>query len=296
MNLNQRESRSAQFEKHQVAQSFSKAAKQYDQYAVTQREIGDRLFERLELMAIAPKRVLDVGCGTGHYTRQLKRKYSSAKVMGLDLARGMIEQAKANNDWLTQWGLKQGCEYICGDMDHLPFEDNSLDLIFSNLALQWSLNPAETFAEWSRVLKPGGLLIFSTLGPDTLKELRSAWQQVDDRVHVNPFIDMHDLGDDLLRAGIQNPVMDMEKIVFHYQTLKGLFHDLKGIGAHNMNAGRPRGLMSKGTWQAMVQAYQHFCVDQQYPVTYEAIYGHGWGSEFNRQRQAINDSIYPISL
>ncbi len=288
---------SLKFSKQEVAASFSRAAEHYDQFAVTQREIGDRLFERLDLMAITPLVIVDVGCGTGHYTRKLKQKYASAKVIGVDIAQGMIEKAMAQNSWLTKLGLKQGCDYQCSDMDRLPFEDNSVDLLFSNLAVQWSLNPVETFGEFSRVLKPGGLLIFSTLGPDTLKELRQAWQQVDDCVHVNEFIDMHDLGDDLLRAGISNPVMDMEKIVFQYQTLKGLFKDLKGIGAHNMNQGRPIGLMSKGAWLAMTKAYQSFCDDeQQFPVTYEALFGHGWGSEFDSKIKAAQNNVYPVSL
>jgi malonyl-CoA O-methyltransferase len=286
----------ARFQKQQVAQSFSKAAARYDEFAATQREIGDRLFERLELMAIQPQQIIDVGCGTGYYSRKLQQKYPAAQVIGIDIAPEMVKQARAKNHWLTKLGLKQGCQYLCADMDQLPLSDNSVDLIFSNLALQWSLNPATTFAEFSRVLKPGGLLIFSTLGPDTLMELRRAWQQVDDRVHVNEFIDMHDLGDDLMRCGIQNPVMDMEKIVFHYQSLKGIFGDLKGIGAHNINHGRPRTLMSKGTWQAMTRAYQQFCVEQNYPVTYEAIYGHGWGSDFTPANQTDTDNLYRVSL
>lgn len=285
------------FSKQEVAASFSKAAAHYDRFAVTQREIGDRLFERLDLMAISPSVIIDVGCGTGHYTRKLKHKYAAAKVIGVDIAQGMIDKAQAKNGWLTKLGLKQGCHYQCADMDQLPFDDNSADLIFSNLVVQWSLNPAETFSEFSRVLKPGGLLIFSTLGPDTLMELRQAWRQVDDRVHVNEFIDMHDLGDDLLRAGVVNPVMDMEKIVFQYQSLKGLFKDLKGIGAHNMNQGRPAGLMSKGAWQAMTKAYQTFCNEKlQYPVTYEALFGHGWGSGFDSKIKAKNADVYPVSL
>ncbi|MEE4246530.1 MAG: methyltransferase domain-containing protein, partial [Kangiellaceae bacterium] len=179
------------FDKQLIAKNFSAAASHYDRHAFIQRTIGDRLFERLELMSIKPKQVLDVGCGTGHYTQALLEKYPRAKVFGIDLAEGMISAAKQNNSRYKSWfGLNQ-CEYLVADMDKLPFADQSVDLVFSNLAFQWSVNPKATFQEFVRVLKPNGLLMYSTLGPDTLKELRSAWQLVDQQQHVNQFIDMH---------------------------------------------------------------------------------------------------------
>ncbi len=271
-------------DKQEVANSFSKAAQNYDAFAFIQREIGERLLERLDLMNIQPRTIVDLGCGTGHFTRALKKKYGKAKVTGVDIAPGMIEVARSKNSWF------KSCEYHCADMDSLPFDDNSVDLLFSNLALQWVPNEAKTFAEFSRVLKPEGLIIFATLGPDTLTELRRAWRQVDEQVHVNEFIDMHDLGDAMLKAGIADPVVDMEHIRLTYKTLNGLFKDLKGIGAHNMNQGRPNALMSKSKWFAMTKAYQTFCDgDGLYPVTYEAVYGHGWG------RRTSSD-VYEVSL
>lgn len=279
---------STSIDKQAIAESFSKAASHYDDFAFIQREIGERLFERLSYMKLSPQHILDVGCGTGYFTRALKKKYAKAKVSGVDIAEGMIQVAVNSNGWFNK------CHYQCADMDALPFDDNSIDLLFSNLAIQWSSDTQQTFAEFSRVIKPGGLIIFTTLGPDTLIELKQAWQAVDRGVHVNEFIDMHDVGDDMMRAGISQPVMDMEKLVFKYDTVRAIFQDLKGIGAHNINQGRPGGLMSKGKWQAMLSHYQTFqSDDQQFPATYEVIYGHGWGQETKTEKTG---DVYKVSL
>lgn len=286
-------------DKQSIAKSFSKSAADYDKFAFIQREIGDRLFDRLSLMNIDPKTIVDVGCGTGHYTRALKQRYRKAQVHGVDIAPGMIECADAKNGWLKNIGIKQ-CHYHCQDMSALPFEDDSVDLLFSNLALQWSENLQATFSEFARVLKPKGLIIFSTLGPDTLIELKMAWQKADQYTHVNQFIDMHIVGDELIKAGVADPVMDMEKLTFTYSTVADIFKDLKGIGAHNMNVGRHTGLMSKGKWQAMLAAYDDFKNDQGlFPATYETLFGHGWGrssaSTKSNSKAASND-VYKVSL
>ncbi|MCO7225697.1 malonyl-ACP O-methyltransferase BioC [Pleionea sp. CnH1-48] len=273
-------------DKQKVAASFSKAAKHYDNFAFLQNEVGERLFERLSLMNIKPQRIADLGCGTGVFTRKLKKQYSKAQVTGVDIAEGMIEQAKKKN------GLFSRCEYICADLDELPFADNSIDLLFSNLAIQWVPDLSATFRELNRVLKPQGLVLFSTLGPDTLKELRHAWQQVDSYTHVNDFIDMHDVGDAMLSAKLQDPVVDMEEIQLTYQTVTGLMKDLRGIGAHNMNEGSQRGLMGKSHWQAMVSHYEALRNEQGVlPATYEVIYGHGW-----RRPVALEQDTYSIEV
>lgn len=284
--------------KQNVAKSFSKAAADYDKFAFIQREIGDRLFDRLSLMTLQPKIILDVGCGTGHYTRALKKHYRKAQVHGVDIAPGMIELADDKNGWLKNIGIKQ-CHYHCSDMNQLPFDDASVDLLFSNLALQWSDDLQATFAEFARVLKPEGLIIFSTLGPDTLIELKKAWQAADQSTHVNQFIDMHIIGDELIKAGVADPVMDMEKLTFTYSSVADVFKDLKGIGAHNMNAGRHTGLMSKGKWQAMLNAYNKFKNEQDlFPATYETIFGHGWGNQFKSisANQSGASDVYKVSL
>jgi len=257
--------------KQDIAKSFSDAASGYDAAAILQHEVAERVFERLDLIRVAPKQVLDIGCGTGVHTRRLKQQFSRAKVYGIDIAPGMIAVAKA------QEKLFGGIKYQVADADQLPFKDNSMDLIFSNLTLQWLPDLAVTFKEWNRVLKPGGLIIFSTLGPDTLYELRESWQQVDDYVHVNPFLDMHLVGDAVFHNGFENVVMDRDVITMTYKTLKGLMGDLKSIGAHNMNPGRPRGMMSRARWQKLQQAYEAFrWQDGQLPATYEVVFGHAW--------------------
>ncbi len=254
-----------------IAQSFSQAATHYDAHAFLQKDVGERLLERLNWTAIQPKKILDVGCGTGQLTQILKKTYTSAKVTGLDIAEGMIQIAKKNKPFMA------GYDFICADVDELPYEDNSIDLIFSNLTFQWLPDISKTFTELYRVLKPNGLLHYTTLGPDTLKELKFAWQQADDKVHVNQFIDLHDLGDLMAKQGFDQPVMDAEWINLHYKTVKGLMRDLKGIGAHNMNSGRSKSLMGKVHWRNMLAAYETLRNESGYlPATYEVIYGHAW--------------------
>jgi len=275
-------------DKHQIAANFSKAASTYDEYAFVQREIGDRLFERLDLMKIKPECIVDIGCGTGWFTRKLKKRFSRARVCGVDIAPGMLTQAKNHNGWFGK------CQYELADMDRLPFSDQSVDLLFSNLSLQWSLDLKKTMTEFSRVLKPSGLLLFSTLGPDTLQELKLAFSRVDQRQHVNDFLDMHHVGDAMLSSGLYQPVMDREALTFEYETVKGILKDLKGIGANSLNGGRSTGLMSKGQWQSLVKAYDAIKASQSsYPVTYEALFGHAWGAQASA---AVASDTYPISL
>ncbi len=273
------------FDKTSVAQSFGQAAKHYDQHAFIQREVGDRLLEKLNYMKINPKRILDIGCGTGHFTQALKRKFKKADVIGLDISELMIKTAKQQQSGLTKL-FSSKCEFLVGDMDALPFKDNEFDLIFSNLTLQWTNNPLITLKEVSRVLSPSGLLLYTTLGPDTLKELRASFAEVDDQVHVNPFLDLHHWGDAMLTSGIHQPVVDRDDIQFHFESLKQMMVDLKGVGAHNINKGRPSSLMSKGKWQQMSSFYEtHFKNDLGFCSTYEVIYGHGWG-QFSQSKNA----------
>ena len=260
-------------ERRDVRASFERAAASYDAAAVLQHEVGRRLLERLEWMRLAPQRVADLGCGTGRQTAGLRTRYPQAEVVALDLAEGMLgvaRRAQASAD-AAQW--------VCGDLNALPFADCSADLLFSNLALQWCLDPVATFAELRRVLRPGGLLLFSTFGPDTLGELRASWSEVDGRNHVNAFFDLHDLGDALVRARLADPVMDCERITLTYPDVVALMRDLKAIGAHNVTAGRPRGLTGRRALATLAEAYATFRHDDgRLPATYEVVYGHAWRS------------------
>lgn len=262
-------------ESSRVGASFDRAARDYDAAAFLQKEVGERLLERLELMANVPARILDVGCGTGRPTRLLQKRYPKAEVMGADLAPGMLKLAAKRRSWFGR-----RASFICAEASQLPLADASCDLIYASLILQWCEDLDATLLEWRRLLKPHGLLLFSTLGPDTLKELRAAWSAVDGYNHVNRFLDMHDVGDALIRAGFVEPVMDVEHIVLTYDDARGLMRDLKSIGAHNVTAGRRRGLMGRDRLAAFADAYEKFRDAGRLPATYEVVYGTAWAPKF----------------
>lgn len=275
-----------------VAHSFSQAATTYDKHAFLQVEVAERVFERLSLMKIKPKDILDIGCGTGSSSRKLKSVFSGSKVRGIDLSEGMVEQAKLSNSFFKK------IDYQVSDADELPFENNTFDLVFSNLTLQWLPNLKVTFKELNRVLKPGGLIIFSTLGPDTLIELKQSWQQVDQFVHVNHFLDMHIVGDQVFQSNFENVVMDRDIITLTYKTVLGLMKDLKGIGAHNLNDKRYKGLMGKSRFNQFKNEYEKFrSQDQTLPATYEVVYGHAWKSkdptkqDYHAQKVSIQSPV-----
>lgn len=278
-------------DKNLIRESFDRAAATYDEAAVLQREVGRRMLERLELVRLAPQTIVDVGCGTGLTTLPLLKKYRKARVFGLDIAPNMLRLARRQ----TPWFRKLYC--LCGDAEALPLADSCCDLIFSNLTLQWCGDLDQVFREFRRVLKPGGLVLFSTLGPDTLMELRQSWQTVDGYHHVNAFLDMHDVGDALVRATLADPVMDMERITLTYRDAFGLMHDLKALGAHNVAAGRSAGLTGRGRVREMCSAYERFRrVDGLLPATYEVVYGHAWApQESLTRRRDDGTAVFPVA-
>lgn len=261
-------------DKRKMRQAFERAAADYDAAAVLQREISQRLLERLEYIKLQPLRVLDVGAGTGLSLAGLRQQYPAAQIYALDIARTMLLQARNKQGWLQRW--RHPLQFITADAEALPLADASVDLLFSNLTLQWCADLEQTFNEFRRVLKPGGLLMFTTFGPDTLKELRHCWSQVDAYTHVNQFIDMHDIGDALLRSRFAEPVMDMEMMTMTYPDVPSIMRDLKTIGAHNVTQGRARSLMGKGKLQQLITAYETLRYNGVLPVSYEVIYGHAW--------------------
>lgn len=283
-----------ELDKMQVRASFDQAADRYDEVAVLQREVADRLLERLDLVKVQPRYVLDLGAGTGWCTRALAERYPKARVVALDLAHGMLRRARGRfSAWSRRFG---GHGFVCGDAERLPFADGSFDVIFSSLTLQWCTDPDGTFAELRRILRPGGLLMFTTLGPDTLKELRASWAAADSDVHVNTFLDMHDVGDAMVRARLADPVMDMEMITVTYRQVPQLLSDLKVLGAHNVNAARARGLTGKGRLRAMTNNYEEYRTEQGLlPASYEVIYGHAWGPEAATPQRTKRGEVH-ISL
>ena len=257
-------------DKHLARCAFERAAATYDAAAVLQNEIGGRLIERLDLIRARPARILDLGAGTGVFTQALLRRYRRADVVALDIAAPMLRRVQGRGGWFR----RPAC--VCADAERLPFADDSFDFIFSNLMLQWCADLESLFAGLRRVLSPGGLLLFTTFGPDTLKELRASWEAVDGDTHVNVFVDMHDVGDALVQAQWAEPVMDTERLTVTYRELHDLMLDLKRIGAHNVTAGRPRGLTGKRHLQQVTEAYERYRVDGLLPASYEVVYGHAW--------------------
>jgi malonyl-CoA O-methyltransferase len=259
-------------DRKRVRTSFDRASKNYEAAAVLQDRVRNELLERLDLVKLDPQVVVDLGSGPGQGTRQLKRRYRRATVIALDIAPGMLVEARRHSTFFNRF------ERVCADTSRLPFKDTSVDLIFTNLMLQWCNEPDAAFAEIRRVLKPSGFFGFTTFGPDTLKELRAAWSQVDDHEHVSHFLDMHDIGDALARAGLVEPVLDVERVRLTYPDAMGLMRDLKAIGAHNATAGRARGLTGKARMKKMTDAYEAFRQDGRLPATYEVVYGAAWGA------------------
>jgi malonyl-CoA O-methyltransferase len=278
-------------DKAAARRAFERAAEDYDAAAVLQREIGRRMLDRLEYIRIEPRTVLDLGCGTGLVLDHLSRRWRRRpRVIALDFAVAMLRQARRRGHWRNR------PRPLCADMERLPLADDSVDLIFSNATLQWANDLGGTFAELHRVLRPGGLLMFTTFGPDTLMELRSAWAAADGDAHVSPFLDMHDVGDALVRGRFADAVMDVERINLTYPDVFRLMRDLKAIGAHNVLSARSRGLTGRRRLRAMEQAYEQHRRDGRLPSTWEIVHGHAWvGSKALTQRAGSGEVTVPVS-
>jgi len=287
----------------EVRRAFDHAAASYDAHAVLQREVCDRLLERLDFISLQPGRVLDVGTGTGYGMAHLRARYADAELCALDIAPAMLAAARARLPPPT-WAQRalarlaaspsRAMHLLCADMERLPLAPNSMNLVWSSLALQWAHDLEATLKGFHQALAPGGLLMFATFGPDTLKELRAAFSAIDDAPHVNRFIDLHDIGDMLIHAGFASPVMEMEMLTLTYADLKALMRDLKGIGAHNAAADRRRGLLGKSAWARLEQAYEAHRLEGRLPATFEVIYGHAWAGDKTRRedgRQVIQFAI-----
>lgn len=268
------------FDKRRVRRSFDRAAVSYDEAALLQREVCQRLLERLDWVRLAPARVLDAGVGTGEALMSLQSRYPDAELVALDLSEKMLQKCRYHLPPDTL-GL------VCGDIEQIPLARESFDLVFSNLTLQWCNDTGAALQEMLRILKPGGLLMFTTFGPDTLKELRASWRQVDDRLHVNDFADMHDIGDAMLHCRYADPVMESEVITVEYRDVDRLLEDLRGIGANTTAAGHRQGLMSKSALERLRQAYEAYRQREILPASYEIIYGHAWKPETGGRDRAI---------
>jgi malonyl-CoA O-methyltransferase len=259
-------------ERAQVKRAFERAAHRYDEVAVLQARVRERLLAGLDLVKLAPELVLDAGCGTARAAEALARRYPRARVLALDLAEAMLREARRRHRLRRPYAL------ACADLVRLPLPARSADLVFCNLALQWCDDLDAALVELERVLKPHGLLCLTTFGPDTLRELRAAWAEADERVHVHAFADMHDVGDALVRAGLAEPVLDVERYTLTYRDSRAVMRDLKALGAHNVSAGRARGLTGRGRLAACEAGYERFRREGVLPATYEVVYAQAWGA------------------
>lgn len=272
-----------------VRRSFDAASATFDAAAAVHAEIRSRLLERLDVVRLDPAVVVDLGAGTGHASRALQDRYSSAHVVAMDLSPRMLLQAR------RQQRLFRRFSRVATDAQRLSLRDNSVDLVFSNLMLQWCGNPDAVFAEARRVLRANGLLTFAALGPDTLRELRTAWSHVDAYIHVHRFIDMHDLGDAMLRAGFADPVMDTERLTITYPDVDALLRELSQSGSANVAMGRRRGLTGRNTAAAFRDRYESFRRDGKLPVSLEVVYGHAWAVERGRKAGVAGEMRIPVS-
>lgn len=273
----------------EIRRSFDRAAGEYEKAAVVQNEIGQRLLERLDFIKINPQRVLDLGCGAGQFSLALKKRYPKAQIVAIDISKKMLQQAGNKQTWRKKWSLIQA------DMANLPFQPGSFDLIFSNQTIHWSDNAQSLFAELQRVMATDGCLLFSTLGPDTFKELKAIFNQIDTFAHVNQFDDMHNIGDRLLQQQFMNPVMDMEFLTVCYPSVKKLLNSLKKQGVRNIHPNRKRGLSSQRFVDRLIGQYQEqYGQDQKIPLTYEVVYGHAWRGVSPQQTIGV-ETYVPIS-
>ena len=267
-------SEQVRIDKQLARRAFERAASSYDRAAVLQREVNQHLLERFDYIRFTPSTILDVGCGTGYASFALQKRFKQAHIYALDLAMPMLQVMRGQTSLLSRF--KNRLHMLGGDAERLPLPDQSVDLLYSSLTIQWINDIDRVLSEFRRVLKPGGMLLFSTFGPDTLKELRLSWQAVDAYSHVSPFLDMHDIGDAMLRAHLAEPVMDVENFTMTYADVFKLMRDLKAIGAHNVTSGRARGLTGKRRMQQLEQEYERYRRDAVLPASYEVVYGHAW--------------------
>lgn len=279
-----------QLDTSHVQRNFSRAANSYEQHDALQQEVQKLLIERLDFYLQAPERVVDIGAGTGRGAALLKAKYPKAEVLAIDPALPMLHAARRHSSW------RRPLLRVCGEATALPLADHSVDILHSNLCFQWINDLSALFAECVRLLKPGGMLVFSSLGPDTLQELRAAWAQVDAQSHVSRFLDMHDVGDAVLAAGLRDPVLDVQRYSLTYSEPRKLLQELQGLGATNADHARARGLTGKGRYQRMLAAYESMRVDGRIPAMWEVVTAHAWGPPQGQARRAGGVEIASFSI
>ncbi len=270
-----------------VRRRFDRAAPAFDDADFVHRVTRDGLLARLAPIVLEAHTVVDLGAATGAAARPLGKRFPGARIVGLDFSRPMLERVRSRRRFFTRPAVVQA------DARALPLADAAVDLVFSNLLLPWVEDPAVVFSEVARVLRKDGLFAFTALGPDSLLELRRAWQSASEAEHVNRFIDMHDLGDALLHSGLRDPVLDVDRLSVSYRDSRSLFDDLTAAGARNSLEGRPRTLSGKQRFSTMLSA---LFGDGELVLDLELIYGHCWGRGATARGDAIGIDAASIPL
>jgi len=250
------------------------AAASFDSADFVPAVTREGLLERLRPLVIEPERIIDLGCATGTAGSHLRKRFRGAHVIALDLSENMLRHARRKRGWLS----RSGTSFVQAEAAHLPIRDHSIDLVFSNLLLPFADRHERIFSEAARVLRKGGVFAFATLGPDSLQEIRRAWSQIDGHVHVNRFPDMHDIGDALVRAGLGDPVLDVDRLAVEYEDPARLFVDLGNVGARNTLAARRRSLLGKRRFSLMQEALAGTSTDGKIRLNLELVYGHCWSA------------------
>ena len=265
-------------DKKRAQASFNKASALYEDSAVLQQHVLEEMFLRLKLLKNNPDNILDLGCGPGNAGPDLKDTYKPHDLIYLDFAYDMLKKAEEKNrdHFLKTFSKKTAQQFICADMEAIPLVENSIDMVWSNLSLQWCNDLDRVFVQIEKILTSNGLFIFSTFGPSTLHELRASLASFSQHSHVNQFIDMHDIGDALIRCGFSDPVLDVDVYTLTYSTFKDIMYDLKHIGARNALQGRAKGMTGKGFLYQLEKFYEVYRTNKKLPATYEVVYGHAW--------------------
>lgn len=258
-------------DKKAIAQKFSRAARYYDEASFIQKEIGHRLLERCQWLKQSPQTILNIGSATGRLAFELQKLYPKAQIIGLDHAWGMSELSHQKR---VKKFFKNTPSFLCADMEILPFRAKTFDLIISNCTLEWSRALPGLALEFKRVLKENGNLLFTTVGPDTLRELAQSSHEVDGHYHVNAFLDMHHVGDILLKSGLNDPVMDREIMTITYSEVQSLLSDIQKTGSGYLFQNTPAPFQGKKWLAKLVEQYNQFKMDNRYPASIEIIYGY----------------------
>lgn len=278
-----------------LRRAFGRAADGYDAVAALQREVASRLLEQLDALGDrTPERALDLGCGPGHAARTLHERWPKAQVLAVDFALPMLRRIDARKSWWRP--LQRSVQPVCADVAALPFVDDSADLMFSSLCLQWVADLPRALSGFRRVLRPGGLLLFSTFGPETLGELRDAFAQADAGNPVTPFAQIQQVGDALQAAGFRDPVLHRDRFALTYPDVPTLMRELRALGAHNARADRRRTLMGKARMQRVFDAYETLRHDGALPSTWEVIYAQAFAPAPGQPIREDNGEIARVPL